>query len=176
LVASPYTQIDMPTNVALLLRESRLAAGLTQADLAERALTSQPAVAAYESGRRTPVLSTLARLLAACGREIVLSTQALDAKASLDSLLRQRRADLLAAGLAHGVSNLRVFGSTARGGESGDSDIDLLVDLEPGRTLVDLAAFREDAATVLGVPVDVATLDLLKPRVRDEVVREARTL
>jgi predicted nucleotidyltransferase/DNA-binding XRE family transcriptional regulator len=159
----------MKSDVGLLIREARLAAGLTQAALAERSSTSQPAVAAYESGRRTPVLSTLTRLLAACGREVVLDTRALHATGRLHEL----RARLLAAGLAHGVSNLRVFGSAARGDETAGSDIDLLVDLAPGRTLIDLAAFRQDAADILGASVDVATLDLLKTHIRDEVVREA---
>jgi predicted nucleotidyltransferase/DNA-binding XRE family transcriptional regulator len=162
----------MQRDVALLLREARAEAGLTQADLAKRATTSQPAVAAYESGRRTPVLATLARLLAACGREIVLDTQPLDSS----RLLRQRRDLLLAAGLAHGVSNVRVFGSAARGDGTPRSDIDLLVDLEPGRTLIDLAAFREEAARILGVPIDVATIDILKEHVRDDVVSEAIVL
>ena len=162
----------MPPDVASLLREARIEAGLTQADVAERASTSQPAVAAYESGSRTPVLATLARLLAACGREIVLDTQALPSS----QLLRQRRELLLAAGLAHGVSNLRVFGSTARGEETSASDVDLLVDLGPGRTLIDLASFREEAARILGVPVDVATIDILKDHVRDDVVDTAVSL
>ena len=53
------------------------------------------------------------------------------------------------------------------------SDIDLLVDLKPNRTLLDLAAFRREAAEILGVPVDVATADMLKERIRDEVLIEA---
>lgn len=59
-----------------------------------------------------------------------------------------------------------MFGSVARG-ESGDaSDIDLLVNLSPGRTLIDLAAFRREVAEILDIPVDVATVDMLKERIR----------
>ena len=80
----------MPADVGSLIREARIAAGLTQADLAERASTSQPAVAAYESGTRTPVLATLSRLLAACGREIVLDTRALPSSRVLRELRELR--------------------------------------------------------------------------------------
>jgi predicted nucleotidyltransferase len=51
--------------------------------------------------------------------------------------------------------------------------VDLLVDLKPGRTLLDLAAFRREAAQILGLPVDVATADTLKDRIRGEVLNEA---
>jgi predicted nucleotidyltransferase len=64
----------------------------------------------------------------------------------------------------------------ARGEEHANSDIDLLVDLEPGRTLLDLAGFRREASAILGVPVDVATPDMLKDRVRAEVFEQADSL
>lgn len=168
----------MKADVALLLRDARLGAGLTQAELARRARTSQPAVAAYEAGRRTPVLSTLSRLMAACDREIVLDVRQSDARRSVsEDLLARAATDLATAAHAHGVANVRVFGSTSRGAATTDaSDVDLLVDLLPGRTLIDLAAFREDAAAILGVPVDVATLDLLKDHIRADVIRDARAL
>jgi predicted nucleotidyltransferase len=66
-----------------------------------------------------------------------------------------------------------VFGSLARGEAAPASDIDLLVELEPDRTLLDLAAFRREAAEILGTPVDVATPDMLKERIRPEVETEA---
>lgn len=166
----------MTTAVATLLRDARQAAGLTQTSLAERARTSQPAVAAYESGSRTPTLSTLERLLSACGRELVLDSQATPPVHPTLDMLRRRRTRLLAAARRHGARNVRVFGSVARGDEGGQSDVDLIVDLEPGRTLVDLAAFREDAALILGVPVDIATPDLFKKHIRDEALREALPL
>jgi len=56
------------------------------------------------------------------------------------------------------------------------SDVDLLVDLKPGRTLVDLAAFRREAKEILDLPVDVATTDMLKDHLRDKVLREALPL
>jgi predicted nucleotidyltransferase len=69
-----------------------------------------------------------------------------------------------------------VFGSIARGQERGESDVDLLVDLEPGRTLVDLAGFRREVADILGVEVDAATEDMIKPHARKHVLADAQPL
>jgi hypothetical protein len=69
-----------------------------------------------------------------------------------------------------------VFGSLARGEADAASDVDFLVDLKPGRTLIDLAAFRREAGEILDLPVDVATADMLKERIRDEVLGEALSL
>jgi len=71
---------------------------------------------------------------------------------------------------------LRAFGSLARGEANAESDVDLLVDLKPGHTLLDLAAFRREAAEILDLPVDVATPDMLKERIRNEVLGEALPL
>ncbi len=69
-----------------------------------------------------------------------------------------------------------MFGSLARGEARGAGDIDLLVDLEPGKTLLDLASFRREAEQILAMPVDVATPDMLKQRIRAEVLTEALPL
>jgi len=90
--------------------------------------------------------------------------------------LRHQRRRLLDAADKHGVSHLRAFGSVARGEAKAGSDIDLLVDLKPGRTLIDLAAFRREAAQILDLPIDVATADMLKEKIRDEALREALPL
>jgi predicted nucleotidyltransferase len=66
-----------------------------------------------------------------------------------------------------------VFGSVARGDARSDSDIDLLVELEPGRTLLDLAGFRRDAQTILGLDVDVVTPETVRHEFRDNVLTEA---
>jgi predicted nucleotidyltransferase len=92
------------------------------------------------------------------------------------NMLRRQRRRLLDAAEKHGVGSLRVFGSLARGEEKAASDVDLLVDLKPGRTLLNLAAFRREAAEILDLPVDVATADMLKERIRDEVLGEALPL
>jgi predicted nucleotidyltransferase/DNA-binding XRE family transcriptional regulator len=182
----PYTEIDIitfMTTVAQVIRDARVGAGLTQSELARRAGTSQPALARYETGNALPTLPTLERLLAACGKSLELRAGQASGGKSATSLrgrlgeqaltIRQHRRDLLAAARAHGVRRLRVFGSVARGEASAGSDIDFLVDLAPGRTLLDLAAFRHQAETITGLDVDVATPDMLKDRIRAEVLSEA---
>jgi uncharacterized protein len=69
-----------------------------------------------------------------------------------------------------------IFGSTAVGEDHLGSDVDLLIELEPGRTLLDLATFRRRAADILGVPVDVATPDMLKEHIRREGLAQAQPL
>ncbi len=87
--------------------------------------------------------------------------------------LRLRRHSLLNAAQEHGVTEIRIFGSFACDEAETGSDIDLLVDLKPGRTLLDLVAFQRKAREILDMPVDVATADILKERIRDEVLAEA---
>jgi predicted nucleotidyltransferase/DNA-binding XRE family transcriptional regulator len=174
-------------NVATTLRHARKDANLSQTELAVRAGTSQPALARYETGVALPTLPTLERLLSACGRQLQINAPRSDGRPAqatsvrgrlgphAESLRRQRRA-LLDAAEKYGVIKLRVFGSLARGESGAESDIDLLVDLKPGKTLVDLAGFRREAAEILDIPVDVATADMLKERIRDEVLSEALPL
>lgn len=161
-------------DVGALIRNARRAAGLSQAELADRAATSQPALARYETGVTVPTLGTLERLLEACGRRLELRTPARVLPAGRHArALRRRRRRLLEAARAHGVSGVRVYGSVARGDARDSSDVDLLVDLAPGRTLLDLVAFRRAVEAILGTAVDVATADLLKERVHDQALREA---
>jgi predicted nucleotidyltransferase/DNA-binding XRE family transcriptional regulator len=164
-----------------LLQDARSSAGLTQDEVARRAGTSQPAVARYEQGVALPTLPTLRRLLLACGRVPVISARSVRQERAarigpLERALARHRARVIAAGRRHGARNLRVFGSIARGQERGESDVDLLVDLEPGRTLVDLAGFRREVADILGVEVDAATEDMIKPHARKHVLADAQPL
>ena len=161
--------------VAELLKNARDAAGLSQRDLARRAGTSQAAVARYETGRTSPAVKTLQRLLHACGQGLQLSTVEMpttDLSGPLGRRLRSHRAEVAAVARRRGARNIRVFGSVARGEEGPDSDIDLLVDLDDDRTLLDLVALTRDLTELLGVKVDVATLDLLKDRVLARASRE----
>jgi predicted nucleotidyltransferase len=70
-------------------------------------------------------------------------------------LLRENRAEIRRIAASHGAINIRVFGSAARGEDRADSDIDLLVDLERGRSLLDLIAVKQDLEDLLGRTVDV---------------------
>ena len=76
----------------------------------------------------------------------------------------------------HGATHVRVFGSCARGEQKPESDLDLLVDLEPGRSILDLVAIKQDLEDLLGKRVDVVTERSLSPYVRDAVLKDALTL
>ncbi len=88
-------------------------------------------------------------------------------------ILREKREDILRIAAQYGASNVRVFGSVARGEADEQSDIDLLVDLEPGRSLFDLGGLLMDLQDLLGWHVDVFSVDTLKMRVRESALREA---
>jgi len=89
------------------------------------------------------------------------------------TMLQVRRDDILNIAARYGARNVRVFGSVARGDARPDSDVDLLVDMEPGRSLFDLGGLLSELQTLLGVDVDVVTEKGLRPRIRADVLREA---
>jgi predicted nucleotidyltransferase len=94
---------------------------------------------------------------------------------TLDAL-RRRRDEILRIAAEHGASNVRVFGSVARGEADAASDVDLLVDLEPGRSLFDLGGLLMDLQELLGIRVDVVTERALRSRFRERVLGEAVAL
>lgn len=87
--------------------------------------------------------------------------------------LRTKRGELLALARTHGVRELRVFGSAAAGTSGAESDLDLLVELEDGRSLLDLIGFKQDAEELLGVRVDVLTPRSIHPLIREAVLDQA---
>ncbi len=91
----------------------------------------------------------------------------------LNELLQEKREDILRIASKRGASNIRVFGSVARGEADSKSDIDLLVDLEPGRSLFDLGGLLMDLQELLGHKVDVVTERGLRERLRERVLKEA---
>jgi predicted nucleotidyltransferase len=163
---------------AVLIRRARVAAGLSQSELARSAGVAQSVISAYENGRREPSLPQLERLVEATGHRLSVDLQPGGAVRGLPDTplgrrLRRRRAALLRAVQAAGAGNLRVFGSVARGDARPDSDVDLLVDMPAGAGLFALQALEGELRRILGVDVDLAPADSLKPRVRAEVEREA---
>ncbi len=136
-------------------------------------------VSEYEAGRREPALPTLAKLIAGTGYELTLGLQQVDPSlrglpdSRLGRRVRRHRQALIAASTAAGASNLRVFGSVARGEDTADSDVDLLVDLPPGTGLFALLGLEEKLERILKVHVDLATPAGLKPRVRADALAEA---
>ncbi|MFN3706301.1 MAG: nucleotidyltransferase family protein [Thermoflexales bacterium] len=95
---------------------------------------------------------------------------------SVEQLLKEKRAEILQIAAKHGARNVRVFGSVARGEADEQSDIDFLVEMNPGRSLFDLGGLQYELEHLLGCPVDVVTERGLKPRIRERVIREAAPL
>lgn len=93
----------------------------------------------------------------------------------IENIQANREAIIQAAG-RHGVTNVRLFGSVARGEARPDSDVDILVDLVPGRNLFDLGGFLMDLQDILACPVHVVTEGSLHSFIRERVLQEARPL
>ena len=90
--------------------------------------------------------------------------------------LRALRQEVLAVAQRHGASNLRVYGSIAKGTEHSGSDLDLLVDLSPDQSLLGLISLRQELEDLLGCTVDVSEADSLHPLIRSEILQQARAL
>lgn len=88
-------------------------------------------------------------------------------------LLQEKREEILRLCAKYGATNVRVFGSVARGEADEKSDIDLLVEFEAGRTLLDHAALWLELQELLACRVDVISVRGIKPRIRERVLREA---
>ncbi len=95
---------------------------------------------------------------------------------SLDELIKAKREDILRTAAKYGAFNVRVFGSVARGEADEKSDIDLLVDMEPHRSLLELAGLLIELEELLGHNVDVVTEKGLRDRIRERVLKEAVAL
>ena len=90
--------------------------------------------------------------------------------------MTDKREEILRIAAQHGASNVRLFGTAARGEATEASDLDFLVEMEPERSLLDLAALRNDLMDLLGRDVDVVTEDSLYWLLRRKILREARPL
>jgi predicted nucleotidyltransferase len=86
------------------------------------------------------------------------------------------REDINRIATAHGARNVRIFGSVVRGESNDSSDLDLLVDMAEGRSLLDLVGLGDDLEEALGVAVDVVTEKSLSPHLRDRILAEAVAL
>ena len=90
-----------------------------------------------------------------------------------DAILQDRRLDILQIATSHGARTVRIFGSMARGEAGPDNDIDILVNLNPGRSLLDIVAIKQDLEDLLGRKVDVVTEAAISPYIREQVLKEA---
>ena len=95
---------------------------------------------------------------------------------TIEELIKDRREEILRIAARHGAHNVRVFGSVVRGEARPDSDVDFLVDMDPGRTLLDMGGLLMELREILGREVDVVTERGLKARIRDRIIKEASPL
>lgn len=150
---------------------------MSQQELATRAGLTQSVISAYESGHRQPAVPTLAALVDAAGYELVLGLRRQPRRLGrlsgpVGRRVRCRRRDLVAAAAAHGVRNLAVFGSVARGQDRPDSDVDLLADVPPGLGLFGLGRVQAELEAILGTRVDLVPVGEFKPGVRARAERD----
>jgi predicted nucleotidyltransferase len=89
------------------------------------------------------------------------------------TLIHERRSDILQIAAQYGAHNIRVFGSVARGEAETASDVDFLVELAPGRSVLDLGGLLMALQELLGCEVDIVTEKGLRPRIRERVLKEA---
>lgn len=90
--------------------------------------------------------------------------------------IRAKRALILDVVHRNGARDIRIFGSVARGQQGLRSDLDVLVTMEPGRSLLDLVAIKQDLEDMLGLPVHVVTEEAVSPYLRQRVLSEAEEL
>jgi uncharacterized protein len=150
---------------------------MSQAELAFQAGVAQSVISSYEAGRRQPSLPTLAKLIDAAGCDLVVDIQQQPPELSrlsgpVGRQVKRKRRDLVAAAAAHHVTNLRVFGSVARGEDRPDSDVDLLADLPSDMGLLGLGRLQDELEAILGTKVDLVPAGDLKPEVRARAERD----
>lgn len=162
-----------------LIREARQRAGLSQTELGRRAAVAQSVISAYETERREPGLAMLTKLVEAAGHDLLVEVRPSATMRSglpdspVGQRLRRQRGAVIDTAARRGASNVRIFGSVARGDETEESDLDLLVDLDGDVGLVALAGLAREISEIVGVDVDVVPADLLKPAMRERVLAEA---
>jgi len=171
------------------LRRLREGQGLSLRALQGRCGVAAARLSRIENGHIDPRVSTVLTILDGLDATLDdLPPLALQQRGSVDAgepnattssvtdrVLRNRK-QILEVAAAYGARHPRLFGSAARGSAGPDSDVDLLVDLDPGRTLFDLAALRADLEQLLGTSVDVVPSAGLAGEAKDEILAEALAL
>ncbi|WP_345183443.1 nucleotidyltransferase domain-containing protein [Microbacterium panaciterrae] len=149
-----------------MVRDARARAGLTQVELARRSGIAQNVISDYERGKREPSFGAVDVLLNAAGIALELRPVR-----TLDVLLR-RREEIERVLALHGLKNVGVFGSVARGEETEQSDVDLLIDVAPDVGLFALLRAQHELELLLGRAVDLIPRAGLKPDVAAQVTRD----
>lgn len=158
------------------IAQARRARRLSQAALAKAISLDRTAVSKIESGRRrvsSLELHSIARAL-----NLPIESFFSGGRKADDPLrvVRKKRSAILRIARRHGAHSIRIFGSAARGDATPESDIDLLVEMEPGRGLFAQAAMLLELQDLLGRNVDVVTVEGLRKRIRERVLGEAISL
>ena len=163
----------MPISAAQTLRDARARAGLTQVELGARAGVPQSVVSSYESARREPSVDMLRRMVSAAGFDLTLRLTPAVQLSPLRQKVERHRLRLRRELQSLGATDVRLFGSVARGEDRVESDVDILVDVDDSVGLFALGRMRTAAEACLGVPVDVVPSNSLKPDVREKGLSEA---
>ena len=95
---------------------------------------------------------------------------------SISNTIKSKRDEILGIAKKYGAIDLRVFGSMARGEESPESDLDIIVEMKKGSSLLDIISIKQDIEELLGRKVDVVTEASISPYIRNNVLREAVNL
>jgi len=148
------------------------ARGLSRRALAQRAGV-RPETVSRIASRGTCDFATLERLAAAAGLRLGLHDEAAPEGGGGRDAVMRRQALIRTLAKAHGARSLELFGSAARDEDRSGSDLDFVVELEPGRSLLDLVGLAEDLQEALGRKVELVTRAGLKPRLRASVERDA---
>ena len=164
-----------------VLRNARSKSGMSQLEVARRSGIAQSVISDYERGKREPGADTYSQLLEILGFTLELRARRRTKTPTLpDSklarLVLRHRQEIIALARKHGARNVRVFGSVATGKTKKRSDIDFLVDLDPGVGLLKMISLELKLKDLLGVKVDLGAARLLKPNLRDEVFAHAVAL
>ena len=169
-------------NFAEVLRDARQLGGLTQAQLSTRSGVTQSVISAYERARREPGAETFLMLIEAAGLDFIIRVPitnyqhpTLPDSAQTRALVKHRQQILDLVAQYH-ASNVRIFGSVARGEARPDSDIDILVDFGPNTGLFSIVALQESLSKLLHFPIDLGDPKSLKPHVQPSVAKDQLSL
>lgn len=158
------------------IAEARRANGLSQAALARAISLDRTAVSKIESDQRRVSSLELQSIARALNRPIQSFFSGISQATDPLRVVRKKRSAVLRIARKHGARSIRIFGSAARGDATRESDIDLLVEMEPGRGLFEQAAMLLELQGLLGRDVDVVTVEGLRERIRERVLGEAISL
>lgn len=161
------------TQVGRRVAEARRSAKVSQASLAASVSLDRSAISKIESGSRSLSSLELAHIARTLERPIEWFVSEQTSKGDAVLAVRRNRKAILRIARKYGGGSVSVFGSVARKDPGPDSDIDFLIEMEPGHGLFEQTAMLLDLEELLGRPVDVVTPEGLRERMRERVLREA---